>query len=146
MKHYSYEQWEKYVKDELDENVRGDYDEHLYNCDPCLELYLQVVEEQSNDLPALSDEDEFANLIMTKIQDKKKETPFYQKTLFHYGVAVAMTITLMSTGVFQSITKYVDRVQSPVVQREPSVTEGLVNKTFAWMDRVEIKNREANQN
>ena len=53
-----------------------------------------------------------------------------------------MTILLMTTGVFQSLTQYAENVQSPDFQkRETSLTAGLVDKTFAWMDSLEEKNR-----
>ena len=54
-----------------------------------------------------------------------------------------MTILLMTTGVFQSITKYAENVQSPDFQKkETSVTAGVVDKTFAWMDSLEEQNKE----
>ncbi|SIA69243.1 Uncharacterised protein [Mycobacteroides abscessus subsp. abscessus] len=52
----------------------------------------------------------------------------------------------MTTGVFQSITQYAGAVQDPDFQeKKTSVTEGLVDKTFAWMDTIEKKNKEANK-
>lgn len=145
MNHFSYEQWTQYVKNEVDEKVRTRFDDHLYSCDQCLEVYLQVVANESDELPILVNEDEFTNIVMSKVANKTtKAIPFYQKTVFHYAIAVAMTILLMSSGVFQSITKYVDNVQSPSLQQvTPSVTEEFVNKAFAWMDTFDIKNKEA---
>lgn len=148
MNHVSYEQWQLYVKNELNDDVREGYDEHLYSCDQCLEVYLMAVTEFESELPVLSNADEFTNMIMAEVSNEKKKyevtSPFYQKTIFHYGIAAAMTILFMTSGVFQSITKYVDNVQSPNIEEStPSVTEELVNKTFAWMDN--IKNEEANK-
>lgn len=148
MNHFSYEQWIQYVKNELEEQVREVYDDHLYSCDQCLEIYLQVVEEHESELPVINDVDSFTNSIMakvseTKVKQEETRTPFYQKTMFHYGIAAAMTILFMTSGVFQTITKYVDNVQSSGIEEgTPSVTEELVNKTFAWMD--DLKNEEAN--
>jgi hypothetical protein len=150
MKHISYEEWMKYVKNELTDTVREVYDDHLYSCDQCLEPYLQAVDEYESELPVLSNEDEFTDLIMAQVKKAAKHepevsTPFYQKTFFHYAIAAAMTILFMSSGVFQSITKYVYTVQSSeITESTPSVTEEFVNKTLAWMDTIEIKNQEAN--
>lgn len=145
MNHYTYEQWLKYVNDEIEGNVREFFDDHLYSCEQCLALYLQVVEDQSTHLPVLSNEDEFTNLVMAKVKSDRKVIPFHQKTIFHYIIAAAMTLLLMSTGVFQSMTKYVDHVENPLEVKMPSMTEGLVNKTFAWMDSIDITNKEGNQ-
>ena len=155
MKHYSYEEWMKYVKNEVEQSAREEFEAHLYNCDQCLTIYLQAVAAEEEYLPMIEDEAEFTNLVMEKIAEskptsiqtlKKKSAnrkPFYQTTIFHYSVAAAMTLFLMTTGVFQSITKYTETVQTPSFYvKEKSVTEGIVDKTFAWMDSLEKKSKE----
>ncbi|MGG0717929.1 hypothetical protein ABE096_10125 [Robertmurraya massiliosenegalensis] len=145
MNHISYDEWKLYVKNELNEVDRERYDDHLYTCDQCLELYLEAVNEVETELPVLSNEDDFTNLIMAQVSESKENVPeakgpFYQKTLFHYALAVAMTLLFTMSGVFQSITSYVDAVEGPELKEStPSVTEELVNKTFAWMDHMKNK-------
>ncbi|MBS4191857.1 hypothetical protein KHA94_16950 [Bacillus sp. FJAT-49705] len=153
MKHYSKEEWLKYVKNELNKDVREGFENHLYGCDQCLDLYLQAVAEEESQLPIMLNEADFTDSIMASIaeyknnhierpQVRKKSKSFYQSALFHYSIAAAMTILLMTTGVFQSITKYAENVQSPSFkEKETSMTEGIVNKTFAWMDSLETKNK-----
>lgn len=148
MKHPVYQEWLKYVKNELSDDVREGYDDHLYSCDECLQSYLQALSEFENELPALSNADTFTDSIMAEISANKpknnKHAPFYQKTIFHYTIAAAITILFMTSGVFQSITNVVGSVQTPrIEENSPSVTEELMNKTFAWMDSFEMKNREA---
>lgn len=149
MTHISYEDWLQYVKDDLEAQVRERYEDHLYTCDQCLELYLEAVEAVEMELPAPEHPDELTTLIMEQVHDMQleqvsaKPTPFYQKTIFHYTIAAAMTILFMTSGVFQSIASVVDEVQSPaIVERTPSITEELMNKTFAWIDSFEMKERE----
>jgi len=153
MSHYQLEQWTAYVNDDIDEKVREVYEEHLYSCDQCLDLYFQVVAEQEEFLPVLSNEADFTNTIMARIEESNKsdklhqnvkKVPFYQRVIFHYTVAAAMTILLMITGVFQSITSYVGTIQNPVaIEEQYSVTKGIVDKTFAWMDTFDTMNKEA---
>ena len=156
MNHFSYEQWTKYVKNELKVDIREELDNHLYTCDQCLELYLHAVDEIENELPELSNEQDFTNAIMANISEQKvnetvikqpnRNKPFYQNALFHYTLAAAMTILLMTTGVFQSITKYTETVQKAEFQeKKPSVTEGIMDKTFAWMDSLETVDKEGNK-
>lgn len=155
MKHYSYEEWMKYVENKLDKGVREVYENHLYSCDQCLDIYLEAVAESEPELPMLSNEADFTDLVMGQIantkspdiqkpQVKRKQSKrFYQSAAFHYTIAAAMTILLMMTGVFQSITQYAGDVQSPDFQKkESSVTEGIVDKTFGWLDSIETKNKE----
>ena len=157
MMHYSEQEWMKYVKNELDKDVREEYEDHLYSCDQCLEVYLMAVEAEEAELPLISNEVDFTNLVMAQIAETKKDKPqkqkigkkkksIYQSAFFHYSIAAAVTILLMTTGVFQSITQYAENVQNPNLQEQrTSLTEGLVDKTFAWMDSLEGKKKEVDK-
>ncbi|WP_245350020.1 hypothetical protein [Cytobacillus eiseniae] len=149
--HYSEQEWMKYVKNELAKDVREEFEHHLYSCDQCLDTYLLAVEAEEALLPKISNEVDFTDLVMTQITKTKvekhkaeeKKKRFYHSSIFHYSIAAAMTILLMTTGVFQSITQYAENVQSPSFQgKNPSMTEGLVNKTFAWMDTFSMNMKE----
>jgi small nuclear ribonucleoprotein (snRNP)-like protein len=148
MMHYPFEEWMKYVENKLDLDVREVYEDHLYSCDQCLNLYLQAVSEAGSQLPVMTNEDSFTDFVMAQASEiklaeqksvKGKERKLiFKSTFFHYTLAAAMTILLMMTGVFQSITQYAGNVQSPdFQQKETSVTAGFVDKTFAWMDSLE---------
>lgn len=81
---------------------------------------------------------------MIKNVEKNKKAnhkkPFYQQAAFHYLLAAAATILLTLSGVFQSLAAYAISIERPQVQeKKPSVTEGVINKTFAWMDSLEKK-------
>lgn len=156
MTHYSKEEWMTYVKNEMAQDVREEYENHLYTCDQCLTLYLDAVAEAEEDLPEIENETGFTDLIMAQIaeskpavpkaatQKKSGSRPFYQTAIFHYSIAAVMTILLMSAGVFQSITQYTVALQKPSFQEErTSFTEGIVDRTFAWMDSLEKKSKEA---
>jgi hypothetical protein len=160
MKHYSYEEWQHYVKDELSEDRREDLESHLYTCDLCLEVYLQAVTANETSLPALPDETNFTDRVMemgpftnnvnnveivspVPVTERK---PLYQRAGFHYLLAAAATLLLMFSGAFQSLATYAGSLEKPMIQErkpKPSVTEGVINKTFAWMDSLEKK--EANK-
>lgn len=164
MTHYTYAEWQKYVRNELDNNTREKLENHLYTCDQCLNHYLQAVEANESSLPSLSDQQSFTDFIMaavsntdsvpdtksntndlemvpdTKSNTKTLKKPFYQQAAFHYLLAVAATLFLMFSGAFQSLARYASFIDAQHVQeRKPSVTEGVMNKTFAWMDSLEKK-------
>ncbi|WML50107.1 hypothetical protein RCG23_09845 [Neobacillus sp. PS3-34] len=163
MKHFSDIEWLRYVKDEVDEESREAMESHLYDCGPCLESYLNAVELCENSLPVLSNESAFNDSVMAGIlaikenpvsvleyKSKKKQLilsnackkqkTFYQQEVFHYFLAAAVTILLMLSGVFTSIARFTDRVESKEIEKKQhSVTDGVINKTFAWMDSLENK-------
>jgi anti-sigma factor RsiW len=159
MKHYSYGEWLGYVKDEVSVKTREELESHLYTCEECLEHYLQAVSEHETSLPVLSNEDSFTDLIMAEVSKQKEiiekptahkqpvktKKPFYQQASFHYLIAAAATLLLSFSGVFQSLATYASAVEAPQHSKEkkPTVTEGVIDKTFAWMDSLEKK--EANK-
>jgi hypothetical protein len=151
MKHFSYDEWLNYIKNDITENIREEFENHLYTCDQCLELYLQAIAEHESSLPNLTNESIFTDQVMTEVSKqhskesavepkKKTKRPYYQQAAFHYFLAAAATLLLMFSGVFQSLATYASAVESPKVQeKKPSVTEGVIDKTFAWMDSLEKK-------
>lgn len=159
MKHYSYDEWLGFVKDEISDKSREELESHLYTCDQCLEHYLQAISEHESSLPALLNETSFTDLVMAEIskqndvieksatfkQAVKSKKPFYQQAAFHYLIAAAATLLLTFSGVFQSLATYASAVDAPQFsyEKKHSVTEGVINKTFAWMDSLEKK--EANK-
>ena len=58
MKHFSYDEWLNYVKDEINDKAREELESHLYSCDQCLEHYLQALSVNESSLPILSNESE----------------------------------------------------------------------------------------
>ncbi|MFJ7727299.1 anti-sigma factor family protein [Neobacillus sp. NPDC097160] len=186
MKHYSYDEWMAYVKDEISEGNREELENHLYTCDQCLENYLEAVSTNETSLPVLSNQSNFTDQVMAMVTPKavpdtvkdlitmervqsvpdtvrtlstmetvrlvpdtintinskvSRKKRFYQQAVFHYLLAAAATIVLMFTGAFQSLATYAGNLESPrlVQEKKPSVTEGVINKTFAWMDSLEKK-------
>jgi hypothetical protein len=189
MKHYCYEEWVQYVKNEMNDQKREQLENHLYTCDQCLEQYLQAMAANETSLPILSNESSFTDLVMAEVSNMVPDTssdldtmaivhldshtdnnmnpmtkvpsvpntkpgvrkptnrkkPFYQQAAFHYLLAAAATLLLTLSGAFQSLASYAKSIESPtqVQEKKPSVTEGVINKTFAWMDSIEKK--EANK-
>src|SRR5690606_13818515 len=102
MNHKSYENWLEYVRDELNEETREIYENHLYSCDHCLELYLKAVEAEEFQMPEMADSSSFADSIMHQVTELKKPTSkpkrkiSQKQTIFNYFVAAAVTLVLMS--------------------------------------------------
>ncbi|MGG3561933.1 hypothetical protein ABES03_10035 [Neobacillus rhizosphaerae] len=158
MKHYTYDEWLQYVRNEITGKTCEEFENHLYTCDQCLEVYLQAVTANESSLPILSNETSFTDAVMAEVSKKQgmvtdtkldkqksnKKKPFYKQAAFHYLLAAAATILLTFTGAFQSLATYANSLETKQVQeKRPSMTEGMMNKTFAWMDSLEKK--EANK-
>ncbi|MEH7235181.1 hypothetical protein [Bacillus sp. JJ1562] len=138
MRHFSNEEWLLYIKDKLEEPKREELENHLFSCDQCLEIYRELVEAQAEELPDLENES-FTDEVATKLPMKKKKQgkSFLQSSIFHYGVAAAVTLTLMSTGVFQNITGIVGTVEaSSFSEQKQSVTNSLMDKALSFFDII----------
>ncbi|MCC3358817.1 anti-sigma factor family protein [Bacillus sp. REN16] len=138
MRHFSNEDWLLYIKDELEESKREELENHLFTCDQCLEIYMELVEAQAEELPCLENEG-FTDGVVTKLPKKKEKQgkSFLQSPIFHYGVAAAVTLTLMSTGVFQSMTGIIGTVEaSNFSEQKQSVSNSLMEKTLSFFDII----------
>lgn len=146
MTHFCHEEWLQYVQNEISEDKRNELESHLYMCDHCLDEYLKAVEENESSLPTIASNTIFTDLVMAQVTARKPYTnakrPFYQQAVFHYLLAAVATILLTLTGVFHSLAAYAGTVESGE-KKHPSVTEGVMSKTLAWMDSIEKK--EANK-
>lgn len=149
--HYSYEHWLKYVKDELGETERSLLEDHLYTCDQCLDIYIDAVDAEEDGLPSISNETAFMDGIMQKIaiepsnEITKKQTKraFYHTSIFHYAIAACFTLILMSTGFFHSIIKHTENIQKAEVTVDTiNSKDGIVDRTFAWMDTLDGSKKE----
>ncbi|MBS4175610.1 hypothetical protein [Bacillus sp. FJAT-49736] len=149
MNHISYEKWLQYTRGELDSATQKKYEDHLYDCDQCLTVYLEAVDAEEKLLPVMNNEDTFTDLIMQQVESQKKATKpqkqsFYQKAVFHYLVAAAMTIILMTSGVFSHLTNAINEFEANK-KKEPSVVMGLMNKSVSLIDKVEKNPKEGNK-
>jgi anti-sigma factor RsiW len=157
MKHFSKDEWLNYVRNDINENIREEFEHHLYTCDQCLDSYLQAVAANESSFPILSSQGGFTDQVMAEVTKAKqvmvteskklidqpktnRKKPFYQQALFHYLLAAVATLMLTFSGAFHSLAVYAGTVETPHFQeKRPSVTEDVINKTFAWMDSLEKK-------
>lgn len=158
MNHYSVENWLQYVRDELEEETRTQYEDHLYHCDHCLALYLQAVEINDAQELELSETKNFADSIMEQIaeikhpvqceQKKKQRLHSRKQTFIHYTVAVAMMMILMSTGVFSQLMRMASTVESNESHHTESFIQSFLDQQGSIINKFEmdIHFKEGNRN
>ncbi len=160
MNHRRMETWLQYVKDELTNEERAICESHLDSCDACFELYMQCLEQAGDVLPQLEDQEAFSAAVMMRLEQempytrpvemvpeqtkRKLRIPWIQHPFFHYTVAAAITMILMSTGVFQTLTQHISRFDTASEKRTAetrilhvSVSEKLMNKTIGMLDSIQ---------
>ncbi|WP_010500471.1 anti-sigma factor family protein [Paenibacillus elgii] len=154
--------WMQYVNDELPLEERERCEAHLDGCEPCLELYMECIGQLADSLPALSDTDAFAAVVMQRWAEgqplaseaedtlanqpaeSKRRIPWTQSPFFHYAVAAAITLLLMSTGVFHSLMGHPEpgRMSYSASDRTEAYvpfSEILLEKTIGLLDSIQPK-------
>lgn len=146
MKHYTRDEWACYVRDELDETTRNEYENHLYQCDECLEIYLFAVEEHEAFMPQIADTSEFTQSIMDQIDAPKVKSrkPTYRNTIWHYGIAVAMTLILMSSGLFNQLMNMANSFEND--QKQESFVFSIMNNSDSITDQWKESLKEGKHN
>jgi len=145
MRHFSNEEWLSYINDKLPETTCEELENHLFSCDQCLEVYMKMIDRQAEELPII-DYSSFTDEIIAELPQKKvRKKTLYRRTLFHYAVAAVITLTLMTSGFFQSITGVVTTVEAASISKtEQSVSNSLMEKTLALFEVFDIKQKEVN--
>ncbi|HGH7179577.1 hypothetical protein DXB51_25745 [Bacillus cereus] len=133
MMHYSKEDWSNYTLDTIANNERESMEEHLYECDHCLALYMESIDEQHENLPMIND-DSFTNEVMTQINfetlqpNETIKTNSLKRTIIHYIIATAATIIFMASGLFQYIFTATSNFEKSSKENETSISQQIVNK------------------
>lgn len=143
MRHFSNEEWMSYINDKLSETTCEELENHLFSCDQCLEVYMKMIDRQAEELPVINSSSFTDEIIAELPQKKVRKKTLYQRTLFHYAVAAVITLTLMTTGFFQSIMGVVTTVEvSSVSKPQQSVSNSLMEKSLALFEKIDIKQKE----
>ncbi|MFD1708205.1 hypothetical protein ACFSCZ_15920 [Siminovitchia sediminis] len=151
MKHIDNEKWILYVTDSLDEDTRVHYENHLYSCDHCLEQYLKAVQAAESQMPVLSNPLGFTDSIMKEIavvEEKaliKPKKNLRKQAFMHYAVAAAMTLALMSAGVFSQLVSTVSAFENSAAKEERSIISGWLNEADSITEKIEENIREGNE-
>jgi len=154
MSHYDQHMWSRYLQEELDADTSMALEQHLYECDECLEAYTTYLELHPSSIPAPFNSTLLEENIMTAVfgspvrQDEQeinnqplrgvKSTRMERfRTLRNYLVAAAATIILMVTGIFNGLFKQVDDLKSRTADRQISISEKLVEQTVSFFNDIQ---------
>ncbi len=156
MNHCTTELIQAYILDSLTEIERTEFEDHAFACDHCLVEYVNCIEAEGYPLPILSNEEQFTEQIMSKIAKRDNTSTTASTTawvrrksrllpLVHYGIAASITLLLMTSGVFQGITRLASTIEEAPKQEEPSISHNVMNKALQWINLDELNHGEGKQ-
>lgn len=154
MKHYDYIEWLLYKTKSLSSEKLDEMEEHLYNCDICMDIFLSLIDdEELEEASELVPENFTSNLVENIIKNKVKAIePKMNKKAFNYQfmyyVAVAsVTIFLTMGGFYTNLVDAVPKLTESihVVEERPNhigkFSEGIVNSTSNLLLSIENMSR-----
>lgn len=149
-KHYDYVEWLLYKNKELPVDTLEEMEEHLYNCEICLDIFLSLIDEKEIKAVGNIIPEDFTNNVMANISGKKiKKLPAKKENKifnyqFGYYVAVASVTIFLTLGGFytnmvDSVPKFTQREQ--VIENKTNVianiSNRIVNSTSVFIANVE---------
>lgn len=150
MEHYDYVEWLLYKNKELPIDSLEKMEEHLYNCDICMDIFLSLIDEKEIKAVEIIIPKDFTSNVMASIRDTKvkrlvarKENKIFNSQ-FGYFVAVASVTIFLTLGGFytnlvDSVPKFTEKIQ---VQEEKTniignLSEKIVASTSVFINNIE---------
>ena len=154
MKHYDYIEWLLYKTKSLSSEKLDEMEEHLYNCDLCMDIFLSLIDDEELEVASEYVAEDFTLNVLENISKSKvkviqakndKKTFNYQ---FMYYVAVAsVTIFLTMGGFYTNLVDAVPKISESiqVVEERPNhivkFSEKVVNSTSSLLFSIENMSR-----
>jgi anti-sigma factor RsiW len=129
VKHYHGRAWLLYRQNRIGEEERRLMEEHLASCDLCLQRYLDAGTEQDALLAELLLPPDFSDRVKEMIRSRRWQAYKKQRSrsLANYAVAAAITLVLMSSGIFDLCAR-----ELPGILAETGQIPRAIEKTVQW--------------
>ncbi|MFA5535631.1 MAG: hypothetical protein WDA53_00495 [Bacillota bacterium] len=161
MAHYNRAEWQAYKDDLIKAKQKIVMEEHLYQCNLCLDIYLQTIELSEVEQAESLLRENFSSQILKSVKAFKKSQPrasgspkssASEKTrlLLYYAAAASIAVFFTFNGYFDAFTDKIPAKIGGLPVLETKLARGapggwsstLVEKTSDWID-ILIDNKEA---
>lgn len=139
MSHYTRQEWIDFKKHRLPEEKQLQMEQHLQVCDSCMDVWLGLIGQEEIDKAAGMIPDDFGRKAMqlVRAQDKpvsplSSNVNKRRRLLAYYTAAAAITLTLVSGGVFQTIVNGLAYRQTQQI----SAIEGPARFLYSWPEQL----------
>lgn len=177
MNHLSERMLRAYLDNTLSNAESGDLEQHLYQCNQCLEAYLRCIESNRSQVPEESivemkefypQELNLGDAVMAEIKrttsasvkvepllnqlspdgphdsDHHHFSSRARQTFLHYAMAAAITLVLLSTGVFEQLFVIVGQATNqdptsnanPILEEQVPWSTQMMEHVGSWLDNI----------
>ena len=156
MKHYDYVEWLLYKNKALNKEMLDEMEEHLYNCDICMDIFLSLIdEEEVENVNNIISENFTVNVINNISKTKVKSlNPKQIKKVFniqfgYYAAVASVTIVLTLGGFYTNLVDAVPKLTASIQIEEErpnliaNFSDSIINTTSSFL--ISIENIERNK-
>ena len=150
MKHYDYVEWLLYKNKALNNEMLEEMEEHLYNCDICMDIFLSLIDEKEVEDVRNIIPDDFTVKVINNISKTKvkKLTPKPIKKVFniqfgYYAAVASVTIVLTLGGFYTNLVDAVPKLTASIqlVEERPNLianfSDSIINTTSSFLFNIE---------
>ena len=152
MKHYDYIEWVLYKNKALPTGMLEEMEEHLYNCDICMDIFLSLIDQQEVESTEGVIPNDFKDKVINNISSAKvriiESKQKHKNRVFNYQfgsyVAVAsVTIILTLGGFYTNLVDAVPKIGEAIkiVEYRPNLianfSNTIVNSTSSLLLSIE---------
>lgn len=147
MTHFSKEEWLAFKNDEILEEEKILMEDHLYSCDTCMDVYLNLIDEEELDFAEMIIPTGFTESVMesikniTPISKINKKKKMMENIFMYYVAAASVVLVLTAGGVFTRIAEFpIDKINIDRLQTQENIgslysfTEKITNTTNSFIN------------
>lgn len=141
MMHVSRERLSGYVRNQLAEQARADVEQHLVDCQACLQIYIDELENVQAVLPVPDNAEQWTSAIMERILRDDKVSfsrRWYQHPVFHFGTAAAFMLIITVSGLLPPLLEQLplEGGLPEATLLESSYSDKLMLRTLSVIDQI----------
>lgn len=159
MKHYDYVEWLLYKNKMLPKEESEEMEQHLYNCNTCMEIFLSLIDEKESERAGEIISDDFTSKIINNIPKEKNSKPKIKQAkkafnyqLGYYAAVASVTIILTLGGVYTDLVDAVPKLSASiqVTEKRPNIitdlSHSIVDSTSSFLFSIENIDRNNRRN
>lgn len=158
VKHYDQVEWSLYKNNLLDNKIYEEMQEHLYECDECMDIFISLIDEKEIEKASNIVPEDFTDNLMISIKNItpinkkiKRKSKLPQDFFIYYTAVASVTIILTAGGVFGKLVDSVPGITASInIQEEKTIknpvydfSETITKKTSSFINDFQVsKNKE----
>lgn len=140
MKHYSNEEWQELIEEEVNDGKKIEMLEHTIECQNCLDIYLSLIDGEINNKNTAPPPD-FSSRVIERINADNKKLELLKKKkrftniMIFYASAACITLFLISQGCFGEFLN-ISAKSSKAIHNQSKITGFMFS---GWTDTLTEK-------